>query len=102
MKRYRFSLVLFLGLLLLGLGSVTLAQGGTGYILRRWSADGGGATGSTVGAYTLGGTAGQFDAGTLNVGAYTLRGGFWGGGPGYPDTNDNFIFLPLILRNAGP
>ena len=39
--------------------------------------DGGGATFSTGGGYSLGGTAGQPDAGELSGGGYTLGGGFW-------------------------
>lgn len=47
-----------------------------------WSTiDGGGATFSTGGAYSLGGTSGQPDAGSLTTpmsgGAFTLVGGFW-------------------------
>ncbi len=40
--------------------------------------DGGGATFSTGGAYELGGTIGQADAGALAGGSYDLIGGFWG------------------------
>jgi hypothetical protein len=42
-----------------------------------WTVDGGGGT-STGGVYTLTGTIGQPDAGTLSGGNYTLQGGFWG------------------------
>ena len=46
-----------------------------------WSSiDGGGVAFATAGAYKLGGTIGQPDAGMLTGGAYTLRGGFWFGG----------------------
>jgi hypothetical protein len=42
-----------------------------------WSTvDGGGGT-STGGVYTVSGTIGQPDAGTMNAGNYTLHGGFW-------------------------
>jgi MFS family permease len=47
------------------------------------SIDGGGAAFVSAGSFTLGGTIGQPDAGTLAAGAYSLRGGFWiGGSPG--------------------
>jgi len=77
-----------------------LAQSGEGYQVARsgydltWSTvDGGGWTFSVGGGYSLGGTAGQPDAGLLSGGAYTLAGGFWGAGaPGYR------IYLPLALR----
>jgi cysteine-rich repeat protein len=40
--------------------------------------DGGGATASSNGAYVLGGTVGQPDAGRLTTTGYVLSGGFWG------------------------
>lgn len=51
------------------------------YTLDWWTVDGGGATFSTGGGYSLGGTAGQPDAGVLTGGrGYTLGSGFWKGG----------------------
>jgi hypothetical protein len=97
MTRRAFSTGLILAMgALLALGAVVLAQGG--YDLSWWTTDGGGATFSTGGGYTLGGTAGQPDAGLLSGGGYTLAGGFWRGGAVvgtvYP------VYLPLVLRNA--
>jgi hypothetical protein len=67
--------------IVLGIGvtsaQLTQARTGDGYDLRSNSIDGGGATFSTGGAYTLGGTAGQHDAGRLPGGAYILASGFW-------------------------
>jgi len=60
--------------------SVVLAQSGGGYDLTWSTVDGGGWTFSSGGAYTVGGTAGQPDAGLLTGGSYALGGGFWGGG----------------------
>ncbi len=54
-----------------------LAQSGSGYDLTWNVFDGGGATFSTGGAYSLGGTAAQPEAGSMNGGAYSLTGGFW-------------------------
>ena len=69
-----------------------LADDGPGYDLSWWTVDGGGAT-LEAGEYRLGGTAGQPDAGILEGGGYTLRGGFWSGvAVAYP------VFLPLVLR----
>ena len=68
------------------------AQSGGGYDLTWNSIDGGGATFITGGAYSLGGTIGQFDAGTQSGGAYTLSGGFW------VDFLGNKLNLPLIIR----
>lgn len=68
------------------------AQSGGGYDLTWNSIDGGGATFSTGGTYSLGGTIGQADAGTMSGGAYTLNGGFW------VDFLGNKLNLPLIVR----
>jgi hypothetical protein len=74
--------------------AVAQAQSGAGYDLSWWSVDGGGGSAIHAGAYTWGGTAGQPDAGALTGGAYTLQGGFWGGGlsPG------ERVFLPFITK----
>jgi len=69
------------------------AQTGGGYDLAWNSIDGGGATFSTGGGYSLGGTIGQADAGTSSGGAYALSGGFWAGVP----ANYN-AFVPLAMR----
>jgi hypothetical protein len=91
----RLAVPLAVCLLLLG-ASTVLAQSGGGYDLSWSTVDGGGETFSSGGVYTLGGTAGQPDAGLLTGGSYTLGGGFWGGGavalPRYT------VYLPLILR----
>lgn len=52
-----------------------------------------GGGGTTTGSiYSLGGTIGQFDAGKLSGGTYTLGGGFW------VDFLGNKTNLPLILH----
>ena len=90
--------------LLLLAASTVLAQSGGGYQVARsgydlsWSTvDGGGETFSSGGVYTLGGTAGQPDAGLLTGGSYTLGGGFWGGGT--VAAPEDVIYLPLVTRN---
>lgn len=80
---------------LLSLPVWALAQSGGGYDLTWNTIDGGGATFSTGGGYSLGGTIGQPDAGTLSGGGYTLGGGFWGGG-----VVRYGIYLPLVLRTV--
>ena len=84
--------------LLLVFSSVALAQSGGGYDLTWSTVDGGGYTFSTGGVYTLGGTAGQPDAGLLAGGGYTLAGGFWGGGAVAGSVYE--VYLPLVLRNS--
>ncbi len=56
-----------------------------GYDLSWHRIAGGGATYSTGGAFQLGGTIGQHEAGTMSGGEYTLAGGFWSGGTPEPD-----------------
>jgi hypothetical protein len=66
----------------------------SGYDMSWFTIDGGGATFSTGGSYSLGGTIGQPYAGSLSGGSYQLNGGFWGGA----SINYN-IYLPLTLKN---
>ena len=88
----------FLSLLLLVIAGALLgvvsASALAGYSLDWWTVDGGGATFSAGGSYSLGGAIGQPDAGTSTGGTYTLSGGFWGGGAAQAYN----LFLPLILR----
>jgi hypothetical protein len=66
----------------------------SGYDLSWYTIDGGGATFSVGGSYSLGGTIGQPDAGSMGGGSYQLVGGFWGG------VSINYsIYLPLTLKN---
>ncbi|MEO6060600.1 MAG: hypothetical protein ABIQ99_01525 [Thermoflexales bacterium] len=69
------------------------AQTGGGYDLTWNSIDGGGATFSTGGGYSLGGTIGQADAGATSGGSYSLSGGFWAGVPASYNA-----FVPIALR----
>ena len=69
------------------------AQTGGGYDLTWNSIDGGGATFSTGGGYSLGGTIGQADAGAASGGEYAFSGGFWAGVP----ANYN-AFMPIAFR----
>lgn len=75
-----------------------LAQSGGVYDLSWSTVDGGGGTFSTGGVYSLGGTAGQPDAGVAAGGVYALGGGFWGGG--VVTQPDGFLlYLPLVMRS---
>jgi len=96
MKRARFPRFpsLLLTALLFWLSSNAQAQSGGGYDLS-WSTIDGGATFSSGGSYSLGGTIGQADAeAMLSGGSYTLSGGFWGSG-----LIPYGLYLPLVLRN---
>ena len=95
----RLTIIFASGLALLLLAWTAFAQGG--YDLSWWTVDGGGATFSTGGGYSLGGTAGQPDAGALMGNDYTLVGGFWSGGvpPAGPEPEMQRIYLPLMLRD---
>ncbi len=66
----------------------------SGYDLSWYTIDGGGATFSVGGSYSLGGTIGQPDAGSMSGGSYQLNGGFWGGA-----VISYNIYLPLVLKN---
>jgi hypothetical protein len=96
MKRFIFPSLLVL--MLVASVSSSQAQSGGGYDLTWSTIDGGGATFSTGGSYSLGGTLGQPDAGLMSGGAYALAGGFWGG---TPLSNYNYnLYLPLVLKNS--
>jgi hypothetical protein len=81
------------GVLLLFTAQAALARV-EAYSVDWWTVDGGG--GSSANApYSLSGTVGQPDAGTMSGGFYSLSGGFWGGvasakQPGFK------IYLPWI------
>jgi len=96
MVRQKTILILFVTIVLFLPVTVALAQSGGGYDLSWSSVDGGGYIFSGGGAYTLGGTIGQPDAGLLTGGSYTLGGGFWGGGAAAGGGYE--IYLPLVLR----
>ena len=76
--------------------SVALAQSGGGYDLSWSTVDGGGYTFSVGGAYQLGGTAGQHDAGQMSGGDYVIWGGFW---PGSAAEEDYYSYVPLALKS---
>jgi hypothetical protein len=65
-------------LLVLAVVPQALSQTGGVYDLTWHTNDGGGSTSAAGGAYSLGGTIGQPDAGASNGGAYALSSGFWG------------------------
>lgn len=77
-KNRKLHIILATALLLL-LTLPVLAQTGGLFDLSWSTVDGGGGTFSTGGGFSLGGTAGQPDAGGMGGGDYVLAGGFWGG-----------------------
>jgi hypothetical protein len=94
-------LVLMAAVLLIGITTANAqrtnepAAPQSGYDLSWYTIDGGGATFSTGGSYSLGGTIGQADAGAMSGGTYQLAAGFWGG-----VSVDYHIYLPLALKNS--
>lgn len=68
------------------------AQVGSGYDLSWSTLDGGGATFSTGGGYTLGGTIGQPEAGQVSNAPYGMTGGFWAA------EAKAALFIPLVMR----
>jgi hypothetical protein len=91
----RQSHALLVVIVLLRLVATVQAQTGDDYSLNWNTVDGGGEMYSAGGAYTLGGTVGQPDAGVLEGGTYTLAGGFWGGASAV-----HRLYLPLLLRDV--
>ena len=63
---------------LVGLCASLFALGAFAQYSVDWSTIDGGGGASTGGVYTVTGTIGQPDAGTMSGGNYTLQGGFWG------------------------
>ena len=80
------SLVLLLAMLPLILASASLS-----YDLSWWSVDGGGGK-SIGGGYTLQGAAGQADAGQMQGGNFSLKGGLLVG------AMQHVLFLPHVAR----
>jgi len=78
---------------LAAVSGLALALTGGPYNLTWNTVDGGGATFSTGGSYTLGGTAGQADAGAHTGGAYALQGGFWVNGTVWHNA-----YAPVVRR----
>jgi hypothetical protein len=92
-SRWRSGSVLAAVLLIsLLLSVIAMASTVQSYAISWWTVDGGGATVSTGGGYSLGGTIGQPDAGVLVGGSYTLAGGFWRG-----TVTSYRLCLPLVL-----
>jgi hypothetical protein len=59
-------------------GGAAMAQSGGPYEIVSYTIDGGGTTETSGGAFSMGATIGQHDAGvTMSGGPYTLTGGFW-------------------------
>ena len=75
MKNITFTTLLATLLIELGLSSLL----GQSYSIDRFAIAGGGGA-STGGNFSLNGTIGQPEAGTMSGGNYSLAGGFWDGG----------------------
>ena len=65
------------------------------YKIDWYTIDGGGGT-SSGGAYSLSGTIGQPDAGTLAGGSYLLAGGFWGGAFAVQQVGSPTLFISRV------
>jgi hypothetical protein len=91
------------GVLFFSIGSIAFARsnvaaphgGGDTFLIDWYTIDGGGVMDSTSANFSLSGTIGQPDAGSMNSGSYNLNGGFWFG-PYYFYKID----LPLVLKNG--
>ncbi len=74
---------------------VSSAMAAEGYEINWWKVAGGGGE-SSDGSYTLKGTIGQHDAGSMQGGDITLQGGFWV--KGILVIADFIVHLPLVLK----
>jgi len=93
--KQKILLTLVLVILLLAAASAAYARL-DGFSVNWWTVDGGGGTSSGNG-YTLNGTLGQPDAGTIASGnGYTLAGGFWHGG--VVAAVQLKLYLPVVVR----
>ena len=91
------TLAILIAAMLTGTIASAHAQSGGGYELTWWTIDGGGTTNSNNGDYSLAGTFGQPDAGTLSGGGYTLFGGFWSGAAASVVSTYK-VYLPIVIR----
>ncbi len=92
MTTRRAGLILVVLVVVLLPALVLVAQAGSDYDLSWNTVDGGGGT-SSGDPYTVSGTVGQADAGTMSGGNYALVGGFWGA------TNIEYsLYLPVVVR----
>lgn len=94
------SALLVLGVLLAAVWTISLASddAADSFSITWWTTDGGGGV-SAGGPYTLGGTAGQPDAGRSSGGDYALVGGFWAAMR--PDLESNTVYtlhMPMVTR----
>jgi hypothetical protein len=82
--KHKLTLSLLL-MLTVSAAMVLTASAAGDYGMDRWTVDGGGATFSTGGSYSLGSTIGQPEAGPpMSGGSYNLTGGFWPSAAGVP------------------
>ncbi len=94
MKRTFFN-ILICTVLMAGDARLAPAQSSGGFTISLATIDGGGGA-SSGGGYSISGTLGQPDAGTMSEGSFTLAGGFWSGVVSGPEP------LPrLAIRLAG-
>ena len=91
------ALVLLVAALAFGASSALAAEG---YTLDWWTVDNGGGTSQSAAVaanqYTLSGTIGQWDAGTVEGGDYALAGGFWN--RWIAGVYHFLVYLPLLIK----
>jgi len=85
----------------MAVAGVVYAQVGGGFDLSWSTVDGGGGTFSSGGIYSVGGTVGQPDAGTLQGGIFAVRGGFWGATASGPLPTPTNTPTPLPTQTPG-
>lgn len=102
-KQTGLLMIMGVGVVVLLVTAVTLAQGNSQFAIPWWTVDGGGGeSGGSGQKFHISGTIGQPDAGpVMQSSSYTFTGGFWRGlaaaGPG-----SGSIYLPIIVKPAPP
>ena len=96
MKRLTLALLLIVVIGLALFASSARAQGGSVYDMAVSNVGSGGSGSGSH--YGLSSSIGQPDAGQVSGDAYTLGGGFWGGGVLVPIAEIHKIYLPVVIR----
>jgi hypothetical protein len=98
-KRKRTIRMVIFSLVFLALISASAALADGGFDIPWWTVDGGGGQ-SSGGSYSVMGSVGQADTGTMSGGQYSVNGGFWNAeGAVFPTPlpAGQWIYLPMVI-----
>lgn len=95
-SKHLVSVLIVIAVLCFSIYGVKVALAQADYEINWWTIDGGGGV-SSAEEYTLMGTIGQHDAGSLGSGDFSLQAGFWVKGI-LESIVEYIVNLPLVLR----